>query len=173
MPSKFALLLFSLLILTPSANPNSSVQGSSQDFSMCLADAIVLDSLFLRVCAEIASGVLIHHALNDLHYIWSLIPQWLQVCKGAVGLSADFSGKFPEIDIQMGVHGFEVNGQLVEPLNHLKDADIKDCLSGVKHVVELMYELKVAGEERQNQRILDLIFTLKDVAMEVAEVCKN
>lgn len=169
-------LIISLSLLLVSSESNSEAKGDSNllnnpSLTNCLTDALVLETILLRISVELSSGIFIPVALKEIKFFWSLLPEWFQVCKGIIKSPEGLQGAFSDIEIEYTSEGLLIDGKLYTPNDILEDFNFESCIQAVEIAAQRFSEIKAKLDEKAYQEAIDLLFSISKLVESLDEVC--
>ena len=136
------------------------VQSLESNMGTCLADTIVLEGILLRISAELATGILIPKAIQEIKFFLSLIPEWFKQCESFI--PHPHSKK-------------DSSSEESSPV-HIGDSELEtrygDCLSLIEESWNLFENTKDIGVSMNYEALLDLTERVNDIANRVKDMCR-
>lgn len=165
------IVLFLLLSLVHCEKQNSL--QDTESFVNCITDAIVLEGILLRSAAELASGIYIPNAVENLKHFWSLLPEWTATCKGIFKAAAELEDladleEFPELPSS-------VIAILRSNLRHSPSGAVEvptECVEGFVFSAKQVYLIGQHLNSEDYGRASELLLSLRKISTKVIQSCQ-
>ena len=165
------IVLFLLLSLVHCEKQNSL--QDTESFVNCLADAIVLEGILLKSAAQLATGIYIPNAVENLKHFWSLLPEWAATCKGIFKAASELEDladleEFPEVSDPV-ISILRSNLRLSPSGNWEVPTG---CIEGFVYSAKQVYSIGQHLNSEDYPRAIELMSSLKEVSSKVIQSCQ-
>lgn len=179
MAFKLFLILLPLLITSQgfsNSGNGSRNTGSDQNLINCLSESKAFESIIFRTLNSLTSGKNISSFFQILSNYWGFLSSFYTICEGVLTPPEEkekMKFDFPVVDWKLELidEVFYINDIDYAQSEILENPDYENCMYAVDGLAMRIYEIKLAIESDEKERVANILYSFKDIKDALKNEC--